>query len=501
MRNLTIYKYTACLTLAIMVNSCQLTEELDDYKPLYALEAETAINTQETAELALVGAYSAFRQGSQGGFPEMFLTPDILSGYSTAGASSASRPEEQGWVQNNPLATGASTTQSIYTALYDLVNRTNWLINAVDKLEPNVFEPSSRKSEILGEAKILRALGHFYLLRNFGQFYNVNSEYGINLRLEPVRSDEAFPRNTVQETYTSILEDLDVGIAEGPDLRTKKYTNSTFAKALKAKVLLYMGAYGQAANLAQDIIDGANTNFMLEPTYGAIFDDHDSPAIFQSSEILFGTAGEPAAGTGIGNFYSGFAITITQNYLDAISETFEVDGQMIDIDGENRGKAIIFDNVSFGGFYSTKYTTYFTSGDYEMIYHMRMAEVYLILAEASARANNMVTTEALNALNEIRLRAGATTTGGDGFETYPNTISLDQFLTAVRYEKLAEIYQEGGENWYDLIRYDYADGFGTGFQVSDVKPTATDSDKFILPIPTESIDAGGNVVDQNPGYN
>ncbi|WP_461532455.1 RagB/SusD family nutrient uptake outer membrane protein [Sinomicrobium sp.] len=493
--------YIACLGVGICLNSCQLTEDLDDYKPLYSLEAETAINTQETAELALVGAYAAFRQKSSGGaFPEMFLIPDIFSGYSTSGSFYASRPEDSGWVSNNPLATGASTTLKVYTGLYDLVNRTNWLIEAVEKLDESIFEPAIRRSEILAEAKTLRALGHFYLLRNFGEFYDTASEYGVNLRLEPVKSDQAFPRNTVMQTYEAILSDLEIGIAECPVLRSKKYVNQTFAKALKSRVLLYMGEYGEAADLAQEVVDNVTPDFMLEPAYTDIFDEHDSPAIFESSEILYGTPGESDAGIGIGNFYSGFSATITQNYLDAVGESINVGGQQIDIDGTQRAEAIVFPNVSYGGFYSTKYTTYFTEGTYEMIYHMRMAEVYLILAEASARANNAVTPEALNALNAIRMRAGATTTGGDGFETYPATIDLEQFLTAVRYEKLAELHTEGGEPWYDLVRYDYIDGFNGGFKVSDVKPTATDYHKFILPIPTESRDAGGNVVAQNPGY-
>ena len=63
-----------------------------------------------------------------------------------------------------------------------------------------------------------------------------------------------------------------------------------------------------------------------------------------------------------------------------------------------------------------------------------------------------------------------------------------------------ELFGEMGEEWYDLIRYDYADGFGSGFQVSDIKPTATNSDKFILPFDEKNLAAGNNIVVQNPGY-
>ncbi len=46
------------LTLA----SCDLMKSLDEYEPLYSLPAETAITGEPTAELALAGLYSGFRQ-------------------------------------------------------------------------------------------------------------------------------------------------------------------------------------------------------------------------------------------------------------------------------------------------------------------------------------------------------------------------------------------------------------------------------------------------------
>ena len=492
------YIYTGLLTVILSISSCQLTEDLDDYKPEYALEADQAIKSESSAELALVGVYSAFRQKSTGAaFPTMYLVPDIMSGYSTNGSYS-NTPEALGWYSNTPLAIGATDTKNIYTGLYDLINLSNWLIEKVGELNESVFKTPGRRAEIIAEAKILRALGHFYLLRNFGQFYDVSSEYGVLIRTAPVKNGTVTQRNTVEETYESIISDLDEGIVSGPDFRSKKYSNKTFAKGLKARVLLYQGKYQEAAAICQEIIANSNANFKLEPTYGAIFDQHDSEAIFTSSEILFGTAGQDNANILIGNFYGGFSATIAQNYKNALSGSLTVGAQTITVD---TGRTSVFiANPQYGGFYTTKYTSSFITGGYEMVYHMRMSEVYLILAEASARANNAVTTESLQALNTIRIRAGAATSGGNGFVTYPNTIALDQFLTAVRLEKLAELYAEGGESWYDLIRYDHIDGFGTGFKVSDVKATATNSDKFILPIPVESIDAGGNVIKQNPSY-
>lgn len=486
--------------MLFVTGSCQLAEELDDYQPPYALQAETAINNESSAELALVGVYASFRQRSLNSpFPIMFIIPDIMSGYSTNGYYTNTLPENVGWNTNKPLATGTVDTKNIYAGLYDLINRSNWLIEQVGKLDEKAFTTPGRRVEILAEAKILRALGHFYLLRNFGHFYDLNSEYGVYVRTSPAKDGVVQPRNSVAETYDAIIADLNDGIANAPVNRGKIYSNKTFAKGLKARVLLYEGKYSEAAALCKELITSSGSDFKLEPTYGAIFDQHNSPAIFTSSEILFGTSGQTGALISLGNFYSGvLGGTVSKQYKDAIAGSMVVGGQTITYDAARTN--LYYVNYSYGGYYSTKYCSYFTVGTYEMFYHMRMAEVYLILAEASARANNAVTPEALQAINTIRVRAGATTSTGDGFVTYPNSINLSQFLKAVRYEKLAELYAEGGETWYDLIRYDYLDGFGAGFQVSDVKPTATNPDKFILPIPSESIDASNHVIKQNPSY-
>ena len=244
-------------------------------------------------------------------------------------------------------------------------------------------------------------------------------------------------------------------------------------------------------------MDNAGTDFTLSPTYDALF-DNSSEALFSNPEILFSTKGEPNAGIGIGNFW-GFDAGANPTYLDmAATGTMVVGSQTIKYDSTRVSSQFV--DVGFLGIDCLKYRDGSPVDPFEMIYHFRLAEVYLIFAEAQARVNNSVTIEALDALNAIRQRSGATNTGGDGFEVYPATISLDQFLEAVRIEKMIELGAEQGEEWFDLVRYDFADGFGAGFQVSDVKAEATDPDKFILPIPEESREAGGDVVDQNPSY-
>ena len=55
------------------------------------------------------------------------------------------------------------------------------------------------------EAKFNRAMANFMLLRLYGEFCNMDSQYGIVLHDAPVR-DIPEARATVRQCYTSILE-------------------------------------------------------------------------------------------------------------------------------------------------------------------------------------------------------------------------------------------------------------------------------------------------------
>lgn len=492
MKNHKNFKYTFLTILAIVgLNACQ---KIDDLEPIYSLPAETAIANEATSEIALIGIYAGFGSNSGSGNPEIYMMPSLLSGLAVPGFA-AFDDEGFGLAENQPIATGSSVTRGAYTRMFDIVNRCNWLIKEIADLSENSFSSPTRKSEIIAEAKAARATANFYLLRLWGQFYDMNSTFGIPIRTKPTTDATALPRNTVAESYAAILSDLDDAIANAPDLKTKYFVNKTFAKAAKARVLLYQGNYSQAASLAQEVINTGG-DFALSPTFLEIF-DNTNDALFSASELIFGSRGiKPEEEIGMGSEWGNY-VEISPDYISLAQSTMTVGMQDITYDNGDRVANQL--NI-FNG--SAKYAEFIPSfgENYELIYHFRMAELYLIVAEAEARANNAVTDNALAALNTIRTRAGAMTTGESGYETYPPAITYEQFLEAVRIEKWMEIGAEIGEEWFDLVRYDFADGFGTGFQVSDVKPAATNPDKFILPIPTESIQAGGNVVVQNPSY-
>lgn len=492
--------YIVVCLVASLFTSCDLTQDLDEYEPIYSLPAETAIADESSAELALTGVYAILQQ-KEGANPANSVLGSTLSGVDTGGFPGTGSDEDAALMNNVPITTGRKIA-SIYAGQYVMINRANWVINSVEKLNDDNFINDNRRSEIIGEAKILRALAHFYLLRVYGEFYDVNSPYGINVRLEPARDALPQPRISVGATYNAILKDLEDGISQAPNLRKKYFVSKMFAKGLKAKVLLYMGKYAEAATAANEVITNSGSNFALETSFAKLF-DHSTINTLNNKEALFEVYADTDEILGNGSIWTIYSAVSDWYYNFGANGSMTVGSQIIKYDQSrtafmNTGSYFI-PGLGFNG--NMKFAQ--LSGpqsQYETLYHLRMAEVYLIYAEAEARSTNSVSTQSLAALNKIRIRAGAMTTGGNGFETYPATISYAQFLEAIRIEKLMELGSENGEEWYDLVRYDYSDGFKTGFKVSDVKATAVNPDFFIMPIPDASVRVAKDVIKQNPGY-
>src|SRR5699024_5744511 len=92
-----------------------------------------------------------------------------------------------------------------------------------------------------------------------------------------------------------------------------------------------------------------------------------------------------------------------------------------------------------------------------------------------------------DALNAIRNRAGLANSTAD---------TREEFITAIRMEKLLELAVENGELWFDMVRYAAVDGL----DLSTIKSTIQSKTQWILPIPYQSVNLSGGIVVPNPGY-
>ena len=113
----------------------------------------------------------------------------------------------------------------------------------------------------------------------------------------------------------------------------------------------------------------------------------------------------------------------------------------------------------------------------------RLAELYLIVAEAHAQMGNLA--EALDYLNGIRARA-----------TLAPIASADQseVLDAILRERRLEFFTEQGHRFFDLKRTENIDDI-----LSPIKPNWETTDG-LLPIPESELILNPNLLPQNEGY-
>lgn len=449
--------------LVILMTSCDLVDVVD-LEPQDVLTEESAIRNQETAELALAGVYSKMNNNNLVISNNQMI---LLMGIEAEPGGYQGSSNSQYYINN--IDSEANNVVAVYSGMYDAINRANYIINKLPQLSDDLFD-ENRKTEILAEARFMRALYHFYLLREYGQFWDLESEYGIPLKNKPTKDITVIPRSNVQESYEFILDDFEFAIANSPSDNSAIYANPYAAKGFKARILLYMGQYEEAATVAKDVID--NSPFTLEPTFGAVFENS-----FNSSEMMFASYfdGDEVNSSGTAWF---LFMSISSYYVQSANDV-----------GDTRVDYLQYESQFFG-LINGKYRTP-TTGSTTI--HMRLAEMYLLYAEALARSGGPLTDSdsAINdvedALNTIRSRANMADTEAS---------TREEFINAIRQEKFLELEAEQGEPWYDLIRYAILDGV----DISVIKPTIQSKNQYILPIPYTEVNASKGVIKQNPGY-
>lgn len=458
------------LAITITFTGCSI----DDVKPINKLTVENTIRDEASAQQVLNGIYDLGRDFDLSFFP-LHLAAYGDEGLITGGVSGGTG------FNTNEVPVENRYLTNLYNAEYKIINSANFLIEQLEAGKA-VGIDETRKLEMISEGKFQRAFAYFNLLRYFGQYYDLSSSYGLVLRTSFATDLDSDPRSSVQETYDLITADLEYAAANGPVFVEHFYSGSLAAKALLAKVKLYEGQYSRAAQLAEEVINNGE-GYSLEMMYADIFQNQ-----FYSPEVIFA----PFAGPGAegGSNMNLISRTTYSEYLRALADE-QVGGPN---DGDLSGMGSNYD-PRFSFAYSEETQGVNTQAKYPFAsnvsspnntnYHLRLAEIYLVHAEALARSG-ADTGMALLSLNTIRERAGVA----------PKPfVDVPTLLEDIRQEKLLELFYENGEPLFDLVRYDVLGNL----EASSIKPTLTPDDKFILPIPSEVM-IGNKELVQNPGY-
>ncbi|MEZ4792764.1 MAG: RagB/SusD family nutrient uptake outer membrane protein [Gelidibacter sp.] len=244
-----------------------------------------------------------------------------------------------------------------------------------------------------------------------------------------------------------------------------------------------MNNYEAAVTLAEEVINNFE-GYTLEPDYASIF----SNSVYSSEVIFAPFAGSGSEGGSSMNQISRTTFSENLRSLADLQNGIADDGDLLGAgSGYDPRFSFAYSDDTQGQNSQGKYPFGSTSGTQQnTLYHLRLAEIYLVHAEAEARRTGGDLDVALASLNTIRLRAGV----------YLKAFSdVPTLLEDIRQEKLLELFFENSEPWFDVVRYDVLGNI----EATTIKPTITSENQFVLPIPSQVI-IGNNTVNQNPGY-
>ncbi len=331
----------------------------------------------------------------------------------------------------------------------------------------NVIENSTNTTDI-GEAKFLRALSYFKLVRVFGDV-TVNLTSG-DLNLDPTRQPAAEVYNTI------IIPDLQdaIGALDNSGLSNGRATQIA-AQGLLGKVYMQIGDFSSAESPLAAVVDGAEAaGVSLQENFADIFGDAND----LNSEILFATQVDSS----IPDEY-GFT-EFTGWYIGNDSKSPEpLDLDLVaafDAAGDVTRKALTVDEAGVRGI---KYIEENPEQDW---IELRLADVILLYAEALNENTNADGSESdtiLGLLDDIRTRAGLASLSG-------TATTQAEVRQAIADERRLELAFEG-QRWFDLVR--------TGTVDAEMGETI-DPNYHLFPVPVSEVLASNGAIEQNDGY-
>lgn len=493
------------IAILILTSLTPVSCNLDQY-PYSELAAENAVRDAQGVNNLILGAYNGLYGVMYYEWALTELRSDNARMRLNNSTSADSKLIEQ--LDQGVVITANAWIQDYWDKSYAAIARANNVLSALDL----VAEPQIR-AQYEGEARYLRALLYFNLVRLWGPVFIVTKKTG---------ADEAryMQRSPVEEVYALIEADL-TAVVEGA-LLPEKMDNELLgradlnaAKALLAKVYVtYYQAgdekYQKAESLLADVLDSRGnprSGAALVP-YDQVFD----PAHEMNPEIVFAVrykAGNLGMGspfcTLFGPLNNGGNVVIGApkhyNYpSDNLIAAYE--------EGDLRKSVTLresYFNSTTGKDVESRFCNkyiqtsmlneYDAENDWPVI---RLADVMLLFAEVSNELHGPGD-EALAYLNAVRQRAGL-----PDYELSALASKYD-FRMAVRRERRVELAMEN-QRWFDLLRWGSATETVNTYLVAEefysnysytVNPIQ--DWQVLLPIPISVTNINKEIA-QNPGY-
>ncbi len=509
--------------ILILVTSFFLDSCSDDFlklTPQSSLTSGNFFKTKDQLLQALNGAYESLRNTKSGGYPG-YAMAEMRADNTHFENNPTCRPGADGSPYNIDLFNESSINPvvvAMWRSLYEGIARANNVIANASLIQ---LSPED-KSMIEGQARFLRAVYYFDLVRYFG---------GVPLHLGPVlgTKDAFVPRSTVDDVYKALVQDLTNAVSQlkAPAFPQDGRATQGSARMVLAEVYLFQKNFPLAEKELKSI---TQMGYNLLPNYASVFDLANKNSRESIFEVQYaqGNQGQQS------NFYAFLPYTSDLFLITGVKSSngpcdigfntptgeiiraFESKDSRLDA-----SIAIAEGSIQSSGSFKIEaiksplgYITPSNKKSYAYIkkrfrahsqqrnqadntHVYRYSDALLLLADALNEQNK--SSEALPYLNQVRSRAGLPAVT----ETNPNSLR-----GIIAHERRVELAFEN-RRWFDLLRTGKAievmtahgqyikKEYGSLGYLPPVSYAVT-ADKLIYPVPNREVEIGK--LKQNPGY-
>ena len=478
-------KALLCTVMGLSLYSCSDFLEED---PKNQVATTNYYTTQQDAIAAVnsvyayLGAYDIARGNTAGVYHSTFWVTLGL-------ASDEMKNNQLGAPQYDQLSSFSyNADNAALLEIWQIHYKAIYLANIAIERIPSIDMDVTLRTRLVNEAKFLRGLLYFNLVRMFGEIPLVISE---EAPLDPEVS-------SVEEIYSQIITDFRdaEGLPVDGEIQEGRATQGA-AKSVLAKVYLSNGEYELASDKAKEVID--SNQYALWDSFDEAFDLSSRGGKEAIFSVGFGDAGGAISFWEVGQFNVRLLPTALSANVDGISNT---QGWQISTpylyttfsDSDQRKEATFMtqftasdgSTINLDNIYIDKYwdriadpTAGGSTNDFQVI---RYPDVLLMYAEAQMRLGNLDVADEY--LNKVRARAGLGAV---------QATDMNQFINLLIDERGREFVAEG-QRWFDLTRLNKLEE-----AVQRAKGISVASQYYLFPIPQRERDVNPNLT-QNTGY-
>ncbi len=458
--------------------------------PISQMNGNNFYKTDEDMKNALTAVYGALQYSGQY-YSSMHIIGDLRSDNTyIPNPNAGANLQEVDEFKNNAFNSISSTT---WSAHYQGIQAANIVIEKIG----DVPMDENMKQRYTGEARFLRALMYFNLVRIFGD---------VPLVLAIINNPQEgydYKRETTETVYNQVILDLKAAEESLP----YEYTGADIgratrgaAMALLGKVYLTQKNWNLASQKLKEIIDQTSQNkYQLLSNYSSVFgiaNENSRESIF---EVQFkkGASGEGSPFTnqfapiGSGTAVTGLGNPLGQNIpTDDMANAYETGDTRKHV--SMRTSYVLGSNTVQHNYVAKYMGTPAANLDSDNNWIvLRFADVLLMYAEALNEIGYIAEGPAFTYLNRIRNRAGLADKTSNNTNPDLAVPSQAAFRLAIEKERRVELAFEG-HRWFDLVR--------TGRALEILGGQGMLAHHYLFPVPNSQIEINPALMKQNNGY-